>query len=74
MAKPKILNESSLVGQDTRLPHYKQFLGKTDAWDDGRSYHQDVNLIKYPDTENTVPTFYGDCVTCISEILERRLL
>ena len=72
MAKLKILTESSLEGQNTCLTHYKQFLDKIDAqnvW----FYYQDVKLSKYTDTKNTVSTFYDDCITCISENVERRL-
>ena len=72
MDELKILTESSLEGQNTRLTHYKQFLGKIDARNDGRFYYQDVKLSKYTDTENTVSTFYGDCITRILENVERR--
>ena len=73
MAKLKILTESSLEGQNTCLTHYKQFLDKIDAQNDVWFYYQDVKLSKYTDTKNTVSTFYDDCITCISENVERRL-
>ena len=60
MTKLKILTESSLEGQNMHLTHYKQFLDKTDAQNDGQFYYQDVKLRKYTDTKNTVSTFYGD--------------
>ena len=68
----KILPESFLEGHKTCLTHYKQFLDKTDAGNNGWFYYQDVKLGKYTDTKNTVSTFYGDCVACISEKAERK--
>ena len=73
MAILKILIGSSFNAQNTRLTHYKQFLGKTDAQNDRRFYYQDVKLSKYPDTKNAVSTFYSDCILRISENVERRL-
>ena len=73
IAKLKILTESSLEGQNTCLTHYKQFLDKSDAQNNGHFYYQDVKLSKYTDTSNNVSTFYGDCITRISENVERRL-
>ena len=71
MAELKILTESSLEGQNTHFTHYKHFLNKTDAWNDGWILYQYVKLSKYTDTKNTVSTFYGDCITRISENVER---
>ena len=68
-AKLKILTESSLKGQNTRL---NNFWVKTDARNDGRFYYQDVKLSRYTDTKITVSTFYGDWITRISENVERR--
>ena len=52
MTKLKILTESSLEGQNMHLTHYKQFLDKNDAQNDGQFYYQDVKLRKYTDTKN----------------------
>ena len=72
MAKLKILTESSLEIQNSCLTYYKQFLDKIDARNNDRFYYQNVELSKYTDTKNTVSTFYGDCITRISENIERR--
>ena len=72
MAKLKILTESSLGIQNSCLTYYKQFLDKIDARNNDRFYYQNVKLSKYIDTKNTVSTFYGDCITRISENIERR--
>ena len=72
MTKLKILTESPLEGQNMRLMHYKQFLDKIDAQNDGRFYCQDVKLSKYTGTKNTVSSFYGDCITWIPVNVERR--
>ena len=72
MTKLKILTESPLEGQNMRLTHYKQFLDKIDAQNDGRLYCQDVKLSKYTGTKNTVSSFYGDCITWIPVNVERR--
>ena len=42
----------------------KQFLDKINAQNNVWLYYQDV---KCTDTKNTVSTFYGDCITGISE-------
>ena len=72
MAKLKILTESSLEGQNMYLTHYKQFLDKINAWNDGLFCYHDVKLSKCSNTENTVSAFYGDCITWIPENVERR--
>ena len=61
-----------MEGHKTCLTHYKQFLDKIDAGNNSRFYYQEVKLSKYADTKNTVSTFYGDCITRISEKAERR--
>ena len=50
MAKLKTIAELSLEGQKTRLTHFKQFLDKVDARNDGRFYYQDVKLSKCTDS------------------------
>ena len=73
MVKLKILTESSLEGENIYLTHYKQFLDKINAWNDGLFCYHDVKLSKCASTENTVSAFYGDCITWIPENVERRL-
>ena len=52
MAKLKILTELSFEGQNMHLTHYKQFLDKIEAQNDGWFYYQDVKLSKYTDKKN----------------------
>ena len=72
MAKLKILTELSFEGQNMHLTHYKQFLDKIEAQNDGWFYYQDVKLSKYTDKKKTVSTFYVGCIMQISQNVERR--
>ena len=68
MVKMKIVTESSLKDKNTRLTHYKQLLVKIDARNDGQFYYQYVKLSKYTDPKNAVLSFYGDCITRITDM------
>ena len=73
MAKLKTIAELSLEGQKTRLTHFKQFLDKVDARNDGRFYYQDVKLSKCTDRKKMLfQLFIMVVLRGISENVKRK--